>query len=343
MKTEDNSLDMTQTLTKKKIGLILVVGVIALVVLGMCYQGKPKTAPDKVVEDIFTTNALPPVVETPKEVAHPSPEVTEEQMAALQEKKNELQQRLSAPLMMVSNNTANTVAEPRRGPTDAAGDPNTQFKNQISAQAVEVATAGVIGDLNTIIAMGSLIHATLESATNSDLPGYLRASVSEPVYSEDGRQLLIPRGSRLVGQYKNGMLQGQSRIFVVWTRVLTPEGVSVDLGSPGVDSLGVAGIGADEIDRHFWQRFGTASLLSVIGAGASNMGGAGSDTQNPASMYREAVASSFAQSANQSLQQESLVAPTLRTYQGKPIMVFVARDLHFTNSLKQMIPKINVF
>ena len=204
-------------------------------------------------------------------------------------------------------------------------------------------TATTIGSLNTVIAEGSLIHAILESATNSDLPGYLRASVSEPVYSEDGTRILVPSGSRLIGQYKSGMLQGQSRIFVVWTRLITPNGVSLQLGSPGVDSLGVAGMGADEINRHFWEKFGTATLLSLIGAGAANVGVNGNAQDNSASAYRSAVASSFAQSAEQSLQQESMIAPTLKTYQGKPIMVFVARDLQFSNAMKQIKTKMNVF
>jgi type IV secretion system protein VirB10 len=113
----------------------------------------------------------------------------------------------------------------------------------VSSENTASATATSIGSLNTVIAEGTLIHAILESASNSDLPGYLRASISEPVYSEDATQILIPRGSRLIGQYKSGMLQGQSRIFIVWTRLITPQGLSLQLGSPGVDSLGVGGIG----------------------------------------------------------------------------------------------------
>ena len=203
--------------------------------------------------------------------------------------------------------------------------------------------ASTIGPLNEMIAEGSLIHATLESAANSDLPGYLRATVAEPSYSEDGTQILIPRGSRLIGQYKSGMLQGQSRIFVVWTRLITPSGISVQLGSPGVDSLGVAGMDADEIDRHFWQRFSTASLLSLIGAGAANVGVKDSMQENSAAAYRAALASSFAQTANQSLQQEGMIAPTLKEHQGKPIMVFVAKDINFQSAMRTVRPKINLW
>jgi len=214
--------------------------------------------------------------------------------------------------------------------------------DQVSAQDFSVSNAKIMAPLQYIVAEGHLIHAILESATDSDLPGFLRAIVSQAVYSEDGSQVLIPSGSRLIGQYKSGMIEGQARIFIVWTRLIVSGGISVQLGSSGVDSLGVAGIGADEINRHFWQRFGTASLLSMIGAGAANVGVSGGSQDNSAADYRSAVANSFAQSASQSVQHDSMIAPTLKTYQGKPIMIFVARDLNFQGAMKKSKSKLNV-
>lgn len=274
---------------------------------------------------------------TPKE-APVNNELMQQQLAILQMKQKELQQRLIAPLMVVSQ--TNSVAAKNEQSKRSSNDANTQFMNQVSAQTSESVAATNIGSLNTVIAEGSLIHAILESASNSDLPGMLRASVSEPVYAENGSQILIPRGSRLIGQYKSDVSQGQTRFFIVWTRLITPNGWSIQLGSPGVDSLGVAGMEADEINRHFWERFGTASLLSLIGAGAANFE---QDENNAASSYREAIAASFSQSANQSLQQDVRIAPTLKSYQGKPIMVFVAKDLHFENAIKSAKNKFNVF
>jgi type IV secretion system protein VirB10 len=283
-----------------------------------------------------------PATNTTTTAAQFNPALVQEQLALIQAKKDELQQRLSAPLMLVNNSQPNKTDAPAQAGVTST-DRNTQFLNQAATQVTEIATAKPIGHLNSLIAEGSLIHAILELATNSDLPGFVRASVSEPSYSEDGTQVLIPRGSRLIGQYKSGMLQGQSRIFMVWTRLITPSGMSIQLGSPGVDSLGVAGMGADEINRHFWERFGTGSLLSMIGAGAANAGVSPTDQENSASAYRAAVANSFAQSASQSLQQDSKIPPTLTTYQGKPIMVFVAKDLSFEGVMKQTKSKVNVF
>lgn len=86
---------------------------------------------------------------------------------------------------------------------------------------------------------GTLIPGILETAIVSDLPGQIRAIVSEDVYSFDGRRVLIPTGTRLIGEYQSEITQGQNRIFVIWTRMLRDDGVSVRLNSIGADSLDV--------------------------------------------------------------------------------------------------------
>lgn len=271
------------------------------------------------------------------------PEIIQQQLALIQAKQKELQQRLIAPLMLVNGNAPAKDATGASPAMQASRDQNSQFLNQVSNQKNETVTATKIGPLNEIIAEGNLIHAILEPAINSDLPGSLRAIVNEVVYSEDGSQILIPSGSRLIGQYKSGISQGQSRIFIVWTRLITPDGISVQLGSEGVDSLGEAGMNADEIDRHFWERFGTASLLSLIGAGTANVGVHNDTPENSAASYRSAVANSFSESASQSLQQDNMVAPTLIEHQGKPIIVFVAHDLDFHQIIKNKTSNRNIF
>lgn len=323
-------------------------GIVAALLVSLFFHSKPAQKIEKPIEETYA----PEIQEMPvtKNIALPenkpkemSPEMIQAQATIIEEKKKELAQRLTAPLMLVSNKSDAQKPVAGSATIPQSSDPNTQFMNQVSSQANDAINVTVMGPLSAVVAEGSLIHADLESATNSDLPGFLRAIVNEPVYSEDGSQVLVPRGSRLIGEYKSGVLQGQSRIFVVWTRLITPTGLSINLGSPGVDSLGVAGMGADEIDRHFWQRFGSASLLSLIGAGAANAGVSTGDQENSAATYRAAVASSFSQSANKSLEQESMIAPTLQTYQGKPIMVFVAHDLNFQNAIKKTHPQVNVF
>lgn len=265
-----------------------------------------------------------------------------QQLALIQEKQKALQQRLSSPLMLVDEQSK-TPSAAAPNSSQVSVDPNTRFMNQVAAQDTDTANAKIIGPFNYLIAEGGLIHAVLETAVNSDLPGKLRAIVSQPVYSEDGSQVLIPEGSRLIGQYKSGMPQGQSRVFVVWTRLITPRGITISLGSPGVDNLGIAGMGADAIDHHFWEQFGTAILLSIIGAGADNINVSADDQYNAEQAYKVAVADSFAETADQMLKETGNIPPTIHINQGKPIMVFVARDLNFQEAMKKSAPKLNVF
>lgn len=332
---------------RKKPVIILIAVMLIIIYCGIFFHSKSIQKNEQSNNEVYAPQSQVNVAKNEEQSVQPqktqmTPEMMQARIILLQEKQKELQQRLSAPLILI-NNKPEIKPEGDSKQANQSNDPNTQFLDQLSQQQANVVNATQMGSLGSVIAEGSLIHAVLESATDSDLPGYIRASVSEASFSEDGSQVLIPPGSRLIGQYKSGMLQGQSRIYIVWTRLITPEGISVNLGSPGVDDLGVAGMGADEVDRHFWQRFGTASLLSLIGAGAANNGVSTADQNNSAAVYRAAVASSFAQSASQSLQQEGLIAPTLKTYQGKPIIVFVAHDIHFEGVIKQNNSKVKIF
>jgi type IV secretion system protein VirB10 len=346
VKKEEGLPEVAQTFRDRKLVIYIFLCAILIIIFGAVHFLKSDKKTIKPVEESYSIQQSSSIENTKIPTSNQTEPVNsilaQKQFELIQAKKNELQQRLNAPLMLV-NNAASNKTEASVQASASSSDRNMQFLNQVSAQSTETAVATSIGSLNSMIAEGGLIHAILEPATNSDLPGFVRAIVSEPNYSEDGTQLLIPRGSRLLGQYKSGMLQGQSRIFMVWTRLITPSGISIQLGSPGVDSLGVAGIGADEINRHFWERFGTGALLSIIGAGAANVGVSPMDEANSASLYRTAIANSFAQSATQSMQQDSRIPPTLETYQGKPIIVFIAKDLNFQNAIKQTQLQVNIF
>ena len=360
MQDLNNKTDGVPTIAEQarvsKVQIIAVI-VVAVVVIGI-YFFKSRVSKEVVsqAEESYTlrSEAVPvqKVVQAGAVIAKTYEEkqgeqVSKEVIAAradfVREKQQQLQQRLSAPLMLINSATKENEKSAAQDEHAKDGNPNTLFLQNAANKEVQTATATLMGSLSTMIAEGSFIHAILEPATNSDLPGSLRAIVSEPSYSEDGSRVLIPRGSRLIGEYKSGLSQGQARIFVVWNRLITLEGVSVQLGSAGVDSLGVAGMGADSVNRHFFERFGTASLLSMIGAGSATLGVSGGDQDNSAGSYRTAIANSFSQSANQSLQQEGMIAPTLKTFQGKPIMVFVAKDLQFDGVIKTIKPYVNIF
>lgn len=209
---------------------------------------------------------------------------------------------------------------------------NANFGN---AQAYEKSIeAKILTHPNVTLASGEFLHAVLETAIHSDLPGMVRAVVSKPAYSYTGEHTLIPAGSRLIGQYSSSMIQGQNRVMVLWQRIILPEGIVVQLDSPGTDALGRAGQGADSVNTHFFARFGQAALLSLMGAGVATQG-VGNQTQyNSSAQYRTAIAQSLQQSANQSLQGTLPIKPTLHINQGAKINVFVAHDLNFHNVLK---------
>ena len=172
----------------------------------------------------------------------------------------------------------------------------------------------------------------METALNSDLPGFVRAVVSRDVRGFDGSRVLIPRGSKLIGQYRAGVAVGQSRAFVVWSRVLTPDGVSVDIGSPGADRLGRGGLDG-ETNTHFFQRFGSAILLSVIGGAIDTV-----TANNTRSSSTAIVIGSPQQATNVAaiaLQKQIDIPDTISVPQGAPIRVFVARDLDFSSVMSK--------
>jgi type IV secretion system protein VirB10 len=179
-------------------------------------------------------------------------------------------------------------------------------------------------NLATTVVEGSIIPAVLETALNSDLPGYVRAVVSRDVRGFDGSSILIPRGSRLIGQYRSGMALGQSRAFVIWTRLIRPDGASVSLASPATDALGRGGLDG-EVDRHFLQRFGGAMLLTLLNLGVSAATEA-SDTSIVIASTRAG-----ADSVGVALSKDLDISPTVTVPQGSPVRVFVSQDLDFTS------------
>lgn len=192
---------------------------------------------------------------------------------------------------------------------------------QIGGGASGAAVATRMGDLGLTIPQGAVIPAVLETAIDSDLPGFTRAVVSSDVRSFDGRQVLIPRGSRLIGQYRSATSLGQKRAFVIWSRVVRPDGVSVQIGSPGTDELGRGGL-TGKVDRHFFTRFGGSILLSVLNAGIAAVGDGPTTTIAIGSPGQATAAASMVQPEN--------IPPTIKVAQGESIRIFVARDLDFS-------------
>lgn len=216
-----------------------------------------------------------------------------------------------------------TQALPAAQPGKAVSD-NEQFSSRVGKEDVDVSQATRLTNLDSLVTQGTIIGAVMETALNSDLPGFARAIIQRDVLSFDGSTVLIPAGSRVVGQYKSGVAKGASRIFIVWTRILRPDGASIAIGSPAIDDLGRGGV-AGKVNSHFLKRFGGSILLTVLTGGIQ--------AATTALSRGSTVVVSSANEASQLAQQAASdldSPPTIVTRAGAPVRIFVARDLDFS-------------
>jgi type IV secretion system protein VirB10 len=179
--------------------------------------------------------------------------------------------------------------------------------------------AGMLANRATTIARGALIPAVLETALDSSRPGIARAVVSRDVRGFDGSRVLVPRGSRLVGEYLADAAAGQLRAMINWTRLVRPDGVTIALDSPAGDPLGRGGIGARTRSNGFI-RFLGGVLQTAIDAGISLVGGRNQQT---------VVVANGADAGVQAIR-PAPVTRSLTVRAGTSISVLVARDLDFT-------------
>jgi type IV secretion system protein VirB10 len=229
---------------------------------------------------------------------------------------------LAAQMRNMNATTPDAQKSDRSSPAEGYAERTQAFAKAATDQQASVASAHRIS-MDNRIAEGKMLAATLETAVSSDLPGKLRAVVTADVWSEDGARRLIVKGSRLIGEYRSGLVRGQTRIFIIWTRLLEPDGTDVAIGSPGTDDIGRAGL-TGTIDRHFVERFGAAFLLSLIGSATTASQGGNTFVVN--------TSQGFGQVAQDSLQDSINIPPTIYVDQGALVQVFVARDLVFDPS-----------
>jgi type IV secretory pathway VirB10-like protein len=281
------------------------------------------------------TEAPPPVAAAPAPAPMPPPPATETPPGVPLPAANTEDAYLRSPTLVVDlappegavQAPAAIPAAPVSAPSEAPGSPEERFAARTMGGSSEGARAMQMRDLSRIVPQGTLIAAVLESAINSDLPGAVRGVVSRDVRSFDGSRVLIPRGSRLVGEYKSAASIGQTRAFVVWSRIISPTGVSIDIASPAVDRLGRGGV-EGKVDNHFLDRFGPSILLTALNAGATAAANSGSNNSNTTLILGGA-----GQAAVSTVRPTDIPA-TLKVDQGAAIQVYVARDLDFAGVVR---------
>jgi type IV secretion system protein VirB10 len=210
----------------------------------------------------------------------------------------------------------------QQGEPQSAASHATPLDALKRTSAVGRTSASMIGDRNYLVTAGSIIPCTLQTAMDSSVPGYATCIVPRDIYSDNGRVVLMEKGTRVFGEYQGGLNRGQYRLFAMWSRAVTPRGVSIDIASPASDSLGRAGIGG-KVDRFFWDRFGSALLFSILDdastVASTTVGRSGRNvTQVPSD------------SASTILQDTQQIKPALRVAQGTDLSITVAQDFDFS-------------
>ena len=216
-----------------------------------------------------------------------------------------------------------SAGEARHPPDESGATPGeSALTALLHPSATTAARARVLPAERLLLPKGAFIDCTLETAIDSTLPGMTTCVTATDTFGVDGSTVLIERGSKLVGETHGEVHQGAARVFVLWTEARTPTGVIVPLVSPGTDELGRSGL-PGEVNRHFFERFGAAILISVIDGAvqsAVSSRGGGAVIVNP--------------STSQDVMTEVLkgtinIPPTVTKAQGDRIQVLVARDLDF--------------
>jgi type IV secretion system protein VirB10 len=189
--------------------------------------------------------------------------------------------------------------------------------------ATPAVRARVLPTQRFLLPKGAFIDCTLETAISSALPGMTTCVTATDTFSADGTVVLLERGSKLVGETRGQVQSGSPRLFVLWTEARTPAGVVVPLDSPGTDELGRSGL-SGTIDRHWWLRFGTAILITVIDGAVQGLteshGNSNTIVLNPSEANGVAT---------EALRGNLNMPPTLEKAQGDRIQILVARDVDF--------------
>lgn len=206
--------------------------------------------------------------------------------------------------------------------TDAQG--TAGLAGDLKSTKLEGSRASVLANPHLTITQGAIIPCVLDTAMDSSQPGMVRCTVTDDIYATTGTVVLLEKGTRIVGQYRGGLQRGTQRLFVIWTRAETPNGVIVTLDSAGTDGLGRAGFDGD-IDTQFWTRFGGTMLLSVIDDALAALVVSSSNADSI-----ENTTNGASNLAQTELQSTINVPIVLRKNQGEEVAVMVARDLDFS-------------
>ncbi|WP_197485428.1 type IV secretion system protein VirB10 [Delftia sp. GW456-R20] len=204
-------------------------------------------------------------------------------------------------------------------------------KSQGPVTKTPQALATMLGDRDYLLAKSASIPCTLQTQLNSTVAGPVKCVVSQDIFSDNGKVVLIERGSTIDGEYKSTLKPGDARIAIIWSRIKTPNGIVVDVDSPAADSIGTVGVSGD-VDNHWMQRIGAAFLLSMIDDVIrlqTAKSGAQAAGANGSTQPYTATTTTTKSIAEKVLDSTINIPPTLTRNRGERLMVLVNRDLWF--------------
>lgn len=235
-----------------------------------------------------------------------------------------------APLLMGGN--AQSQSPPDGAPLRGR-EPGERGESELAAQLRPTRLAGVPAmrreNLALIVQPGTSLSCVMQTAFDSTQPSMPVCVLTRDVYGATGTVVVMERGTRLVGESRGRLQQGQARVFVMWEKAITPGGVEVELASPATDALGRGGIAGD-LDTRFWDRFGGALLLSLVSDGVSAGASALAGGSGSMGFMGGRTFGTGQTAASEAMRNSVNIPPVLRINQGAEIAVMVARTLDFS-------------
>ena len=201
--------------------------------------------------------------------------------------------------------------------------------SQLNAVPTPSSDARIIKQQSLTLSKGTVIECILETRVDTTVPGMTTCVIPRDIYSMNGRILLIERGTKAIGEYQGAVQNGLARIFMLWTELRTPNGVSIQLNSPVADAMGGAGMGG-YVDYHWFKRFGNALLFSLISDGFQYIVNTAQENNNNGDVTYENTQNGMDEIIKEAMAQSGNIPPTLIKNQGERVSIFVARDLNFS-------------